>query len=62
VVQSTADVSVFPSDALAIFEALGSGDKDLVWVPGGDHYLESPDGAREEAATLIARWVGAREV
>jgi len=61
VVQSTADVSVFPSDALAIFDALGSLDKDLVWVRGGDHYLESPEGAREEAASLIAGWVGARE-
>jgi len=61
VVQSTADVSVFPSDALAIFDALGSHDKDLVRVRGGDHYLESPHDAREEAASLIAGWVGARE-
>lgn len=56
VLQSTADVSVFPSDALAIFAALGSPDKDLAWI-AGDHYLESPDDGREDVAELIVSWV-----
>ncbi len=56
VVQSTADVSVFPSDAHAIFDALGSTDKALVWVEG-DHYLESPDGVRHDVAARLAAWV-----
>jgi pimeloyl-ACP methyl ester carboxylesterase len=59
VVQSTADVGVFPSDATAIYEALGSKDKELQWM-AGDHYLESPEGAREEAAERIAGWVAER--
>ncbi len=59
VVQSTADVGVFPSDATAIFEALGSSDKELVWTPG-DHYLENPPGAREAVAGLLTDWILAR--
>ena len=59
VVQSTADVSVFPSDARAIHAALGSSDKELVWM-AGDHYLEGPAGAREEAAERIATWAADR--
>jgi pimeloyl-ACP methyl ester carboxylesterase len=56
VIQSTADVGVFPSDAHSIFEALGSKDKELGWM-AGDHYLESPPSARDEAADRIAAWI-----
>jgi pimeloyl-ACP methyl ester carboxylesterase len=59
VVQSTADVGVFPSDARAIFDALSTDDKQLRWVPG-DHYLESPVGVRDEVADLIAAWIAER--
>jgi hypothetical protein len=59
VLQSRADVGVFPSDATAIYEALGSADKELQWM-AGDHYLETPAGAREEAADRISAWVAAR--
>ena len=59
VIQSTADVSVFPSDTRGIHEALGSADKELVWMEG-DHYLEAPAGAREEAAERIASWAAGR--
>lgn len=55
VIQSTADVGVFPSDARAIHRALGSGDKTLEMI-GGDHYLTG-DGERDRAADLIARWI-----
>jgi hypothetical protein len=54
VVQSLADKGVFPSDASAIHDALGSADKTLELVPG-EHYFE--DGTRPAVADLIARWV-----
>lgn len=59
VLQSTADVAVFPSDATAINDGLASADKELQWTEG-DHYLEAPDGAREEAADRIGAWVARR--
>ncbi len=59
VIQSTGDQGCFPSHAQAIFDLLGSADKQLVWL-AGDHYLLQPDGARTEAADLIAAWIEAR--
>ncbi len=56
VVQSTGDTGVFPSDARAIYDALGSDDKKLEMIPG-DHYLETPDTARDDVADLIAAWL-----
>jgi pimeloyl-ACP methyl ester carboxylesterase len=59
VIQSTGDQGVYPSDARSIFDALGSSDKRLEMVPG-DHYLLSPDGARDAVADLIADWLRER--
>lgn len=59
VLQSTADVAVFPSDAVAIHDGLASADKELQWMTG-DHYLESPGDARQEAAERISAWVADR--
>ncbi len=59
VIQSTADVSVFPSDARAIHEALGAPDKGLEWIPG-DHYLTEAPGLRERAADMVAAWIAER--
>ena len=59
VLQSTADVGVFPSDALIIQESLASADKTFEWIEG-DHYLQTPAGAREEVADRIASWVTER--
>jgi hypothetical protein len=59
VLQSTADVAVFPSDAVTIHEGLASADKELQWM-SGDHYLESPGEAREEAAERVAAWIESR--
>ncbi len=56
VVQSTADTGVFPSDAKRIFDAIGSEDKSLEMTEG-DHYLTTPDDARDKHADLIARWL-----
>ena len=57
VVQSTADQGCFPSDAQAIFDALGSDEKRIDFVRG-DHYLID-EGAREEVAEFIAGWIRA---
>ena len=58
VIQSMADTGVFPSDAQAIHDALGSSDKRLEFVVG-DHYLTTPDDAREVVSTMIADWTAA---
>jgi pimeloyl-ACP methyl ester carboxylesterase len=59
VIQSTADQGCFPSDARIIFDALASTDKSLDFIPG-DHYLQTPDGARASTADMIAEWVRRR--
>lgn len=56
VVQSLGDTGVFPSDAKAIYDALGAADKRLEMITG-DHYLESPASARDDVADLIVAWL-----
>ncbi len=58
VVQSLGDAGVFPSDAQAMFDALGSDDKVLE-LPPGDHYFQH-HGSRDELADLITSWVGSK--
>jgi hypothetical protein len=57
VVQSTGDRGVFPSDAQAVHDALGSDDLTLELLPG-EHYFET--GGRPEVADLLAAWIPAR--
>ena len=59
VLQSNADTGVFPSDAQAIYDALGSADKHMEMIDG-DHYLQAPDTARDGVADMIADWVKSR--
>jgi esterase/lipase len=59
VIQSDADTGVFPSDADAIFEALGAADKAKHTL-SGDHYLTEPQGARGDVADLIVGWLEGR--
>jgi hypothetical protein len=56
VVQSLGDTGVFPSDARAIYDELGSEDKRLEMITG-DHYLQSPANARDDVADLIVAWL-----
>jgi pimeloyl-ACP methyl ester carboxylesterase len=56
VIHATADACVYESDARALYEALASTDKQLVFIKA-DHYLQEPASARAEAADLIAAWV-----
>lgn len=56
VVHATADACVYESDARAIYDALAAPGKRLEFIKA-DHYLQEPDGARNEAADLIAAWV-----
>ena len=55
---NTSDTGVFPSDAQAIYGALGSDDKTLSMTPG-DHYLETPAAARNDVADLVVGWLRA---
>ena len=59
VVQSTADMGVFPSDARAIHAELGSTEKALELIPGA-HYFEDSEAHRVAAADLLAGWVRTR--
>ncbi|MDD9889053.1 MAG: alpha/beta hydrolase [Gammaproteobacteria bacterium] len=56
VIQSSGDTGVFPSDAKAIYSALGSEDKSINMIDG-DHYLVEPPDARNNTADMIAAWL-----
>lgn len=56
VIQSMADTGVFPSDARTIHDNLAAEDKTLEFM-AGDHYLQTPDGARDEIADRVAGWL-----
>jgi len=58
VVQSIGDMGVFPSDARAIFGAIGAADKKLELIPGA-HYFEDSDKNRANAADLMSAWIRA---
>jgi len=59
VVQSTADMGVFPSDARAIFAALASRDKHIELVPGA-HYFEDSEANRLAVVELMVNWLRAK--
>ncbi|MDE0367772.1 MAG: alpha/beta hydrolase [Gammaproteobacteria bacterium] len=59
VVQSDGDTGVFPGDARAIHDALGSDDKRLEMIVG-DHYLQTPANARDGVADMLTDWLHAR--
>lgn len=59
VIQSTGDSGVFPSDTKLIFDAIASADKSIEMLPGA-HYFEDNLDYRNDAADLIAGWVGER--
>jgi hypothetical protein len=59
VVQSTADMGVFPSDAKKIADAIGSQDKTLMMVPGA-HYFEDSTANRENVVDLMVDWIGTK--
>ena len=56
VMQPLSDTGVFPSDAKAIYDGLGSKDKSLE-LTEGDHYLTMPDDARDKHADMITDWL-----
>jgi pimeloyl-ACP methyl ester carboxylesterase len=59
VVQSTADMGVFPTDARRIFESIAGPDKRLEFVKGA-HYFEDREDHREAAIDLMTDWIGER--
>lgn len=56
VVQSMADMGVFPSDARKIFESIAAHDKTLEFLPGA-HYFEDSEKSRTNAIDLMAAWI-----
>lgn len=59
VVQSMADMGVFPSDARKIFDSIAASDKSLELIPGA-HYFEDSEPNRERAIGLMATWINER--
>jgi hypothetical protein len=59
VVQSTADMGVFPSDARAIHAALAAHDKRLELIAGA-HYFEDSDANLAQAVDLMVGWLRER--
>jgi pimeloyl-ACP methyl ester carboxylesterase len=55
VVSADGDTGVFPSDAAAILEAVGSRDTSVHSLPG-DHYFIDPPEARDAVADLVVDW------
>ena len=56
VVQSMADMGVFPSDARKIFDSIAAKDKTLELVKGA-HYFEDSEKARTDAIDLMSAWI-----
>ncbi|MES2033595.1 MAG: alpha/beta hydrolase [Pseudomonadota bacterium] len=59
VVQGDADTGVFPSDARAILDAIGSNDKTLQMLPGA-HYFEDSSAHRISAVEVMDAWLRPR--
>jgi hypothetical protein len=55
VVQSTADVGVFPSMAQGIYDMVGSKNKEIKFIPGA-HFFEDGQENLEDLADLIGNW------
>jgi pimeloyl-ACP methyl ester carboxylesterase len=60
VIQGTADVAVFPSEAQELFDALQMDDKHLQWVKGADHYFRDRPDLIDDCADRIAAWLHER--
>jgi pimeloyl-ACP methyl ester carboxylesterase len=56
VLQSMADMGVFPSDAHKIYESIAAKDKTLEFLPGA-HYFEGSEKFRTDAIDLMAAWI-----
>lgn len=55
VIQTLADTGVFPSDARSIYDALGTAEKRIEFLPG-DHFLTQPKD-RKHVADTIGEWL-----
>jgi pimeloyl-ACP methyl ester carboxylesterase len=60
VVQGTADVAVFPSEAQELFDSLRVADKQLHWIKGADHYFKDHPELIGECAAKVAAWLRER--
>ena len=56
VVQTTADVGVFPSMAQNIYDSVGSKNKTIRFIPGA-HFFEDGQENLDACADLLTKWV-----
>jgi pimeloyl-ACP methyl ester carboxylesterase len=59
VVQSTADMGVFLSDARSLYAAIAAEDKTLELIPGA-HYFEDAEANRIRMVDLVSDWIARR--
>ena len=59
IIEQSADQGVFLTDAQAIYDNLGSADKQIELVRGR-HYFEDDDAALTDVVDLIAAWTAHR--
>jgi pimeloyl-ACP methyl ester carboxylesterase len=54
----TADQVCFPSYAIDMYDAVPHGNKQLVSIAGGTHYLQGQPQHTAELADIVVRWLG----
>jgi len=57
VVQGTADLGIYPSDAQAIYDAIPNPKKELHFVRGGKHYFDHQQQELDDALDLMVGWI-----
>ncbi|KIX06637.1 uncharacterized protein Z518_04613 [Rhinocladiella mackenziei CBS 650.93] len=57
IIQATADVGVYPSDAHKIYDLVASKDKELKLIPGAAHFFEDSPKSLVTAVGYIDDWV-----
>lgn len=55
VVQSTADIGVFPSMAQGIYDSIGSSEKEIKFIPGA-HFFEDGQESLDNLTNVITDW------
>jgi pimeloyl-ACP methyl ester carboxylesterase len=57
VIQGTADMGIYPSDAKAIYDAVPNEKKELHFIKGGKHYFDHQQKELSEALDIMTGWL-----
>jgi len=60
VLQGTADEGIYPADARALADAVGSADKELRMIPRGRHFFSDQPELQQDTLESIAAWIADR--